>query len=166
MSAFVIREEDAADMSAIHAVVARAFGREDEAVLVGQLRADGDAVLSLVAEAGDRIVGHVLFSRLAVETDGGPFAAVALAPVAVDPDWQGQGVGSALIEDAHTRLMADGEALSVVLGDPAYYRRFGYDHSRAAGFECEWQGEALQALAWSEAPAAGRLIYAPAFSAL
>jgi putative acetyltransferase len=53
----------------------------------------------------------------------------------------------------------------VVLGDPSYYGRFGYEHARARGFESEYQSEALQALAWDEAPATGRLVYARAFSA-
>ncbi|TIX97028.1 MAG: N-acetyltransferase, partial [Mesorhizobium sp.] len=57
-----------------------------------------------------------------------------------------------------------GEALAVVLGDPAYYGRFGYSHARAEKFESEYQGEALQALAWGEAPETGRLVYASAFS--
>ena len=62
--------------------------------------------------------------------------------------------------------MAQGESLSVVLGDPAYYRRFGYDHDRAAGFESRWQGEALQAVAFDDAPQTGRLVWPRAFDAI
>ena len=70
------------------------------------------------------------------------------------------------MEEAHHRLEQAGETLSFVLGEPAYYGRFGYSHERAAGFESDWQCEALQALAWGEAPTTGRLVYGVAFSEL
>ena len=165
-TAFVIREAAKADRDSIRVVEEAAFGRPDEARLVDALVGDGDDVLELVAERDGRVIGHVLFSRLIVETPGRNFPAVALAPVAIAPAAQRQGVGAALIEEAHGRLRQASETLSVVLGDPAYYGRFGYAHARAAEFECEWQGEALQALAWGDAPATGRLVYAPAFLAL
>jgi putative acetyltransferase len=125
-----------------------------------------DDVLELVAERDGELVGHVLFSRLMVETRNRSFAAIALAPLAVSPAAQGQGIGAALVEEAHRRLRAAGETLSVVLGDPAYYGRFFYAHERARGFESDYQGEALQALSWGEAPLHGRLVYAPAFQEL
>ncbi len=71
-----------------------------------------------------------------------------------------------MIENAHHVLEEAGERLSVVLGDPAYYGRFGYEATRAAGFQSEYQGDYLQALAWGDAPATGRLVYPPAFSRL
>jgi putative acetyltransferase len=167
MNGVTIRQAEASDDRAgIRRVEERAFGQAIEAKLVEQLIADEDAVLELVAERDGSIVGHVLFSRLAVEAAAVRFDAVALAPLAVDPDFHSQGIGSALVETAHARLKADGEKLSVVLGDPTYYRRFGYAHAQAAGFESDYQGEALQALAWGEAPTTGRLVYARAFLAL
>lgn len=166
MSGLSIREARDADRDAIRAVEEAAFGQAGEARLVDMLVANGDDVLELVAERDGRVVGHVLFSRLTVETPNRSFAAVALAPLAVAPDAQRQGVGAALVDEAHRHLHRAGETLSVVLGDPAYYGRFGYDHARAASFDCDWQGEALQALAWGNAPTAGRLVYAPAFSGL
>lgn len=166
MSEVTIRPVQGHDRGAIFQVEARAFGQQDEAKLVDQLAADGATVLELVAEKDGRIVGHVLFSRLMIEADGKSYPAVALAPLAVDPDYQGQGIGAALVETAHERLKANGETLSIVLGDPAYYDRFGYAHARAAGFDSAYQGEALQALAWGDASATGRLVYAAAFSAL
>lgn len=163
MSAVIIRPAEAGDAAAIRDLVVRAFGQSGEASLVERVRADGDAVLELVAERGGEVRGHILFSRL----DAGGRHAVALAPIAVDPNHQREGIGAALIEDAHLRLIAAGEALSVVLGDPAYYGRFGYSHARAAGFESDYQGPALQARDLADdAPATGRLTYAPAFSAL
>lgn len=165
MSAIAIRHAGPADHAAIRTVETAAFPSPAEADLVEALRAAGDAVLELVAETDGRIVGHLLFSRLWVEAAGRRFAAVALGPVAVHPDRQAEGVGSALIEEAHRRLRHR-ERLSVVLGEPAYYRRFGYERARAAGFDSDYQGDFLQALAWGDAPAAGRLVYAPAFGGL
>lgn len=166
MSAFVIRPATEADRAAIRAVEEAAFGQPDEARLVEALVAAGDVALELVAESSEEIIGHVLFSRLFVEGQGDRFAAVALAPVAVRPERQGTGVGRALIEEGHMRLRQAGERLSVVLGDPAYYGRLGYDHERARAFDSDYQCDALQARAWGEAPETGRLVYAPAFSGL
>lgn len=154
------------DRAVIRRVEEAAFGRPDEADLVQALAEGEDVVLELVAERDGRVVGHVLFSRLLVEGEAGSFPAVALAPLAVVPREQGAGIGAALVGEGHVRLRAAGERLSVVLGDPAYYGRFGYAHDRAAGFESEWRGDALQAIAWGEAPAGGRLVYAAAFGAL
>lgn len=162
----VIRPAEARDRAAIRDLVTTAFGQPAEAGLVDALVADGDVVLELVATHEGEIVGHVLFSRLFVEDEAGRFAAVALAPIAVQPQRQKTRVGSTLIENAHMLLKDRGETLSVVLGDPAYYGRFGYAHDRAAGFASDYQCEALQALAWGDAPATGRLVYAAAFSGL
>jgi putative acetyltransferase len=161
-----IRPSRDEDRAAIHQVEEAAFGRDDEAGLVDRLIAGGDDVLELVAERDGDIIGHILFTRLCVEGQDGDFDAVALAPLAVAPDAQDEGIGSALVSEAHRLLQARGETLSVVLGEPAYYGRFGYRHARAASFECEWQCEELQAIAWGDAPVAGRLVYAPAFSEL
>lgn len=166
MSTFTIRLAIADDRAGIHAVEEQAFGQKLEADLVDRLVADGDAVLELVAERDGELIGHVLFSRLTVRGQAGDFAAVALAPLAVAPAAQRAGIGGALVRAAHERLAAAGESLSVVLGDPAYYGRFGYERRRAEGFDSDYQGEALQALAWSEAPTSGRLIYAAAFADL
>lgn len=166
MSAVIIRPEEPGDEAAIARIVEAAFGNPGEAQLVETLRADGDVVLSLVAERDGDIRGHILFSRLFVEKDGSRTPAVALAPLAVDPDHQGEGIGTALIDEAHLRLQQKGEILSVVLGDPDYYGKFGYAHERAKNFASDYQGEALQALAWNDAPRDGQLVYARAFSAL
>lgn len=162
----VIREAEAKDHAAIAKLVAAAFGQRDEAKLVERLRADGDVVLELIATNEGELVGHIVFSRLFVEDDGSRFEALALAPVAVAPDRQGSGIGRSLIENGHHMLEEGGERLIVVLGDPGYYGRFGYTHDRAASFESDYQREALQALAWGEAPENGRLIYPGAFSGL
>src|SRR3546814_11331876 len=92
----VIRPARATDDAAIDAVIRAAFagtefGHQGEAELVRMIEADGDALVSLVAERDGRIVGHVLFSRMDVEADGARIAAAGLAPVSVAPERQGQG---------------------------------------------------------------------------
>lgn len=161
----VIREARPEDGAGIHALGEAAFGNAAEALLVGALRGD-DAVLELVATQEGQLVGHVFFSRLFIEGEGGSYAAVALAPISVAPERQRSGIGSALIDNAHGLLQARGEVLSIVLGDTAYYGRFGYTAERAAGFASDYAGPYLQALAWGEAPTDGRLRYAPAFAGL
>lgn len=166
MNGVTIRPAQDGDRAGIFEVEERAFGQQAEARLVEQLVADGDVVLELVAERVGRIAGHILFSRLRIIEGARQFDAVALAPLAVDPDFQYQGIGSALIAAAHEKLHAAGETLSVVLGDPAYYGRSGYQHARAGGFDSDYQCDALQALTWGEAPKTGRLVYAAAFGGL
>lgn len=163
MSMMAIRTATPKDREAIRLVEEHAFGQKVEAGLVDALVDEGDALLELVAEEEGAIVGHVLFSRLFVEQNERKFPAVALAPLAVEPAFHGTGIGGALVREAHLRLKDAGEKLSVVVGDPEYYGRFGYSHARASRFECDYNCEALQALAWGDAPAAGRLIYAKAF---
>lgn len=151
MSDIRLRTATDADTTDIAAVVTAAFDRPDEADLVSRLRADGDVVLSLLAEDADgRIVGHALFGRLELATgivaDDGPVRAVFLAPVSVLPDRQHAGIGSMLIRFGLSRMRSSGREAVFVLGDPAYYARFGFDAERAAGFDCQWSGPHLMAL--------------------
>jgi putative acetyltransferase len=162
----VIREAEEGDRNAIRELLDAAFGGDAESRLVERLRADGDRLLELVATYESELVGELFFSRLKVIGEGEEFDALALAPLAVLPARQRTGIGRALIEHAHPVLRAKGERLSVVLGDPAYYGRFDYDHQRAAGFESKYQSAYLQALAWGDAPTSGRLCYPAAFEGL
>jgi putative acetyltransferase len=166
MSMMSIRAATPRDREAIRLVEEHAFGQQAEAGLADALVTGGDAVAELVAEEDGQVVGHILFSRLLVQHGGKSFEAVALAPLAVEPSFHGTGIGGALIREAHIRLKGAGETLSVVLGDPAYYGRFGYSRARAENFESAYQGASLQALSWGDAPEKGRLIYASAFAAL
>ena len=94
----MIGEETPADYDAIRDVNRLAFQRESEARLVDQLRADGDVVASLVAVKIDQVVGHIMFSKLPIETDGEVLRGAALAPMALRPELQRQGIGSALVK--------------------------------------------------------------------
>lgn len=157
-----IRSETPDDIAAIHALHAAAFDSDAEARLVDALRADGDGVISLVAEEDGALIGHAMFSRL-----GAPLPALALAPVSVAADYRAKGVAHALITEAIAQARAAGEAAIFVLGDPAYYGRFGFVPGAAAGFECAYAGPYLMALMLVETPVrTGALTYPAAFSAL
>lgn len=114
----VIRPELPSDRDAIDALLRVAFGGEDEARLVAELRRQGDLSLSLVAEAAGAVIGHLGLSPLTGDAE-----ALALAPLAVAPRAQGLGIGGALVHEA---LGWAAETPMVVLGDPAYYGRFGF----------------------------------------
>lgn len=144
-------------------VIAAAFGRPDEARLVDRLRADGDSVISLVAFDQNEIIGHVLFSRLAT-----PFPALALGPASVAPDRQRKGIGSRLIRAGLERAAKGAWRAVFVLGDPRYYRRFGFDPPLAASFTCRYAGPHLMALPLGGAltRTGGVIEYAAAFASL
>jgi putative acetyltransferase len=163
----IIRPEKAEDTEAISQVVATAFGQPAEAELVRRLRADGDLLLSLVTEDAGAIVGHVAFSRAWIEGDGTRSPGVALAPVSVLPDRQRKGIARAMIGAGHLRLKTLGETIVFVLGDPDYYKRFGFAHDTAKAFASIYQGDYLQALRLSaDAPTEGEVIHAAAFAGL
>ena len=160
----IIRSETSGDVAAIRIVEEVAFGRADEARLIDDLRDAGDSVFSLVAVDDDTVVGHVLFSRMTA-----PFPALALAPVAVQPEYRRTGIGSRLIREGIARGEADGWAGIFVLGDPEFYRRFGFSAAGARGFTSPYAGPHLMALSLgrSELPVAeGRIEHAPAFAKL
>jgi len=158
----VIRPASPEDVPAIHAVVEAAFGQPDEADLVDALRADGDALVELVAEEDDAIVGHVLFSPLATDT-GARFA--ALAPLSVLPDRQKDGLGTLLMQVGHELLRAQGVEAVIVLGHEDYYPRVGYSAEAAKTVSAPFSGPSFMALALKagalDAPVA--IKYAKAF---
>lgn len=160
-----IRDAVAADQRAIHDLVAAAFERSDEADLVDRLRADGDALVELAAEHYDAIVGHVLYSRLTIERDGGAINAAALAPVSVAPSLQRQGIGAALIRAGNERCRALGLQAIIVVGHPDYYPQFGFSAKTAESLNAPFSGSAFMALELlpGALEAGGRVRYAAAF---
>jgi putative acetyltransferase len=161
-----IRAETTTDHSMIRQVNEEAFGGAEEADLVESLRTDGDVLLSLVAELDGQIVGHILFSRMSIETAAGAIAAVALAPLAVSPRYQRQGIGGKLIRDGVAALRGLGERLVIVVGHPAYYPRFGFSTAQAGSLESPFPPDAFMALQLShDAPdrIQGRVKYPRAF---
>src|ERR1700754_4219750 len=93
-----IRPEQADDQNAIYRVNERAFNTSDEALLVDQLRQNGKVILSLVAVHDGQVVGHILFSPIVIATAGRTIDGVGLAPMAVLPEFQNQGIGSQLVK--------------------------------------------------------------------
>jgi putative acetyltransferase len=121
-----IRVEIAADREAIRQVNRAAFGQDDEAGIVEALRNGGYSRLSLVAEVGGKVVGHILFSDLPILTDSGTVPALSLAPMAVLPEFQKKGVGSALVQKGLEVCRDQGHRIVVVLGHAHFYPRFGF----------------------------------------
>jgi putative acetyltransferase len=161
-----IRLEEPADWAHVYPVYAAAFGQLAEADLVQRLHSDGDLILSLSAFDRDP-VGHIAFSKLGFgETPG--VRGCALAPLAVVPDHQKKGIGSALVREGLHRMAQAGLDLVVVLGDPAFYGRFGFTSALAGNLKTPYDGPYIQALALSEkgAEARGSVSYARAFAEL
>lgn len=132
-----VRPEQAADLPRVFELHARAFRRPAEAELVDALRGAGALALSLVAEAGGRPVGHVAFSPVQVGEGAAAWPALALGPLAVDPDHQSGGVGSALVREGLARCRAERHAVVFVLGHSDYYPRFGFEPAAARGLAYE-----------------------------
>ena len=121
-----VRPERLENVSAIRVVNEQAFARTAEADIVDALRRNGKAILSLVAEDNGRIVGHILFSPVTIQSNETELTGAGLAPLAVVPDRQNQGIGSMLVEEGLRRLREAGHRFVVVLGHPNYYPRFGF----------------------------------------
>jgi putative acetyltransferase len=136
-----IRPETAEDYATIREVTLLAFGQEDEARLVEDLRRLSDFIpeLSLVALRGEQVVGHILFSPLVIETAKGPVPALSLAPMSVRPECQNQGVGSQLVREGLKRCRSLGHEVVVVIGHPDYYPSFGFSSARAKGLEAPFE---------------------------
>jgi len=121
-----IRTERPDDARAIREVNERAFGGPAEATLVDRLRTGNKAVISLVAQHGDQVVGHILFSPVTVAQAPASFRGAGLAPMSVLPEYQNQGIGSRLVRDGLAACQAAGFDLVVVLGHVGFYPRFGF----------------------------------------
>lgn len=133
-----IRHEQSSDHQAIASITTQAFaGRpyssKTEAEIIARLRDANALTLSLVALYEDTIIGHVAFSP--VEIGGNAISWFGLGPVSVRPDRQLKGVGTSLIRYGLKELQARGASGCVVLGDPAYYCRFGFENDQAIRFE-------------------------------
>ena len=133
-----IRVERTEDRAAIRAVHEAAFDRSDEASLVDALRSRGGVLLSLLAVEDGRVVGHVLYSPVSVGSDARRIEGAGLGPVAVLPQCQRRGIGAMLIDEGNRRIERINCPFVVVLGDPAYYTRFGFEPARQHGMTCVW----------------------------
>lgn len=161
----MIRTASPADYPAVRAVIRHAFGQSEEANIVEQLRADGDAIVDLVHASDIAIQGHILYSPLAIERTGRTVRAAALAPVSVLPTFQKTGVGSALVRAGNARCAELGLEAIVVLGHAAYYPKFGFSSALAESLEAPFGGPNFMALELKPGAleGGGRVRYAKAF---
>lgn len=166
-----IRAETVDDVAAIRAVNVAAFSRENEARLVDALRRSPGFIreLSLVADEAGRVVGHILFSAIRIRSSTSPIPALALAPMAVLPRLQNQGIGSRLVRVGLGECRRLGHRIVIVVGHPAYYPRFGFLSARAHGIEAPFPVPdsaflALELVPGALAEARGLIDYPPAFS--
>lgn len=139
-AAIIVRPEEPRDIAAVREIHRLSFETEAEAVLVDKLRAGRDFIpgLSLVAEVEARTAGHVLFSRIWIRPPDPKLpeeVALALAPLAVHPDFRGKGIGSLLVTQGLKACRQHGFSLVVVVGEQSYYSRFGFIPARPKGLE-------------------------------
>ena len=161
----IVRPERAGDEDAVSALITRAFAHAahasgEEAAIVERLRCDGDLAAAFVAADGESLAGHVSFSPVLI--DGEECGWFGLGPVAVAPERQREGIGTALIEHGLTHLRARGAQGCVVLGDPAYYRRFGFEPDRTLAYPAA-PAEYFQRIVFNGEPLRGIVSYARAF---
>lgn len=133
-----IRVERPDDLGAIRIVNERAFGTSAEAQLVDQLRAGNKAVVSLVAQRGAKVVGHIFFSLVTVTNAPESFRGAGLAPMSVLPEFQNQGIGSRLVRAGLVACQEAGYDIVVVLGHLHYYPRFGFATAKDHGLKNEY----------------------------
>jgi putative acetyltransferase len=158
-----IRDERPADHAGVAAIHRAAFGGDGEALLVEALRLSGGAAISLVAVSGGNCIGHVLFSPL-----GAPVRALALAPLAVRPERQREGIGAALVRSGIENAREQGWEAIFVVGAAEYYERFGFSAAAARGFTSPYAGEhfMMRWLGRSTPVERGTVRYPPAFDGL
>jgi len=161
------RLEAESDARVVHATVESAFGRSAEAELVERLRCMR-GTFGLVAIRNSEVVGHVMFSRVAVDGLKNGLAAVGLAPLSVRRDVQRLGVGTALMKAGLEEVRRRGIAVVVVLGHRDYYPRFGFEEATSRGLTCKWAGDGgafmvLELVADALGKMGGRVEYDAAF---
>ena len=165
MSALTIRPEKPADHAEIAVVTEAAFAEVEhsdggEVSIVERLRAEGDLTLSLVAEDGERIVGHVAVSPVTISD--GTTGWFGLGPISVLPSCQREGVGLRLMQRAIADMRSQGARGIVLLGEPAYYARFGFEHDPHLAYPGPPVAYFQRLVLDGDAPS-GTVTYAPAF---
>lgn len=134
----LIRTETLEDHGFVRRINELAFGQPNEADLVDALRVNAGPCISLVAVVDEQVVGHIFFSTVSIESKSGSFTAIGLAPMAVLPEHQNQGIGSQLVREGLKACRQLGEEIVVVLGHANYYPRFGFVPASSQGIRSEY----------------------------
>jgi putative acetyltransferase len=159
-----IRNEEQKDIDQVREIVRAAFPTDSESKLVDAIRANGKATISLVAVHGNEVLGHILFSPVST-TPPSEAKGIGLAPVAVQPDAQSRGIGSKLIREGLRMGKELGFDYCVVLGDPKYYQRFGFERASPFGIRNEYGvDEEFMIIRFSDRGVGGLVCYADEFS--
>jgi putative acetyltransferase len=166
----IIRPEKTKDFTAIRKINELAFGQRGEADLIEALRKSDSFIpeLSLVAVQKGEVIGHILFSLIVIKSKKQTLSALALAPMAIHPDFQNKGVGSKLIYQGLEDCKRLGHKIVVVIGHPEYYPRFGFLPARDKGLDVAFPVPDEAFMVLELVPGAlditqGEIIYPPAF---
>jgi putative acetyltransferase len=161
---YIIREEQEKDAEQVRFLLQAAFSTEAESRLVDALRANGKGVISLVAVCAEDVMGHILFSAVTTSPPN-EVRGIGLAPVAVLPGAQSQGIGSQLILTGLQLCLELGFDYCVVLGSPEYYHRFGFETASDYSLENEYgAGDEFMVIRFSDCTVSGLVHYAPEFA--
>lgn len=158
-----IRSETPADHKAVEKILLSTFRTDAESKVMNAIRKNGNAVISLVAVSDEKVVGHILFSLVTTHPLT-PEKGLGLAPVAVDPEYQSQGIGSKLIH-AGLQICIDLQYdYAVVLGSPKYYMRFGFQKASSFGLQNEYGvDDEFMAIKFKSLPDGGLVKYTNEF---
>ena len=166
----MIRDEAESDAAAVRALLMAAFESPVEAGIVDALRLACSDRISLVAEDGGEVAGHILFTPVDLATTAGVVRGYGLAPLAVRPDRQRRGIGSRLVHAGLARVREAGAPFVIVIGHPDYYPRFGFAPASRHGVRCQWPdipdaAVMLLVLDPTRTPFEGEARYRPEFDA-
>ena len=137
----IIRTETIHDFKAIYDINQKAFGQNDESELINKLRQSDAFIpgLSLVAQKGEKLVGHILFTRIYIVSKDERYPSLALAPMSVLPEFQKQGIGKLLIHEGLDKVKSLGESSVIVLGHEHYYPKFGFQPASNWNISCPFE---------------------------
>jgi len=135
-----VRFERPKDIDEVRLLNDKAFGQPVEGRIVDKLRKSCNGILSLVAISNNKIVGHIMFSPVTIETQSGNIEGMGLAPMAVSPELQNQGIGSKLVKEGLLIINNSTCSFVVVLGHEKYYPRFGFQRASKYGLKSQWEG--------------------------
>lgn len=139
MKQITVRHETSEDYKAVRQINELVFEQPGESRLVEGLRNQDIETISLVATIDNQIIGHIFFSPVTIEDSKDDFKAMGLAPMAVLPEFQKQGIGSKLVREGIQASKNARYQLIFVLGHPEYYPRFGFSEAMPLGFQCEYE---------------------------